>query len=155
MKSVGNEITFREDMYELEALKKEILYLSDKVGYRLRAKEYKGRTINIKIKFNDFEVITRARTIKDVTDSTDQIFEVAYDLLRINKGEKGIRLIGVTVSNIDSDRPVQMSLFDSEKEDRPVDDMVDDIRGKYGYDAVVRGGLLDYRAFKNDNKLSD
>ncbi|MDA3844971.1 MAG: DNA polymerase IV [Vallitaleaceae bacterium] len=155
MKSVGNEITFSKDIYELEAIKKELLYLSDKVAYRLRKKEFKGRTINIKIKFNDFEVITRARTINQPTDSTDEIFEVAYDLMRINKGDKGIRLIGVTMSNIDVDKPVQMSLFDQENEVRPVDDMVDLIREKFGYDAVVRGGLLDYRGFKNKNKLSE
>jgi len=155
MKSVGNEITFSKDMYELEAIKKELLYLSDKVAYRLRKKAFKGRTINIKIKFNDFEVITRARTIAEPTDSTDLIFEVAYDLMCINKGDKGIRLIGVTMSNLDVEQPVQISLFDQENEVRPVDDMVDHIRGKFGYDAVVRGGLMDYRGFKNKNKLSE
>jgi len=142
MKSVGNEITFSKDMYELEAIKK-------------RKKAFKGRTINIKIKFNDFEVITRARTIAEPTDSTDLIFEVAYDLMCINKGDKGIRLIGVTMSNLDVEQPVQISLFDQENEVRPVDDMVDHIRGKFGYDAVVRGGLMDYRGFKNKNKLSE
>lgn len=155
MKSVGNEITFSKDINDLEALKIQLLYLSDKVAYRLRRKFFKGKTISIKIKYNDFEVITRARTLNHVTDSTDEIFRVAYDLMKINKGAKGIRLIGITVSNLGEEEQTQLSLFDTVESNKPVDEMVDQIRDKFGYDAVVRGGLMDYKGFKNRNKLAD
>lgn len=155
MKSVGNEITFSKDIYEEAELKKHLLYLSDKVGYRLRKKFYKGKTITLKIKFNDFTVITRSKSLKQVTDNTDIIYELACELLRKNKGTLGIRLIGVTVSNIGDEVGVQLCLFDQPDEEAPVDGMVDSIRGKFGYDAIVRGKLMDYKGFKNRNKLSD
>lgn len=154
MKSVGNEITFSNDIYELEALNKELLYLADKVGYRLRKKEFQGRTISIKIKFNDFSVITRAKTIDHYTNETKLIYDTACQLMKDNKGTRGIRLIGITVSNIKGDEPTQMSLFTDDEAHTPVDEMVDDIRKKFGYDAVVRGGIMRYKGFKNQNKLS-
>lgn len=166
VKSVGNELTYSKDLTSLSDIFRELLVLSEKVGYRLRKKHLKGKTISIKVKFYDFTVITRAKTIDSPTDATDRIYQVAKDLI-VNeqsilmksikrepeyehpdtKGEsllsKPIRLLGVTVSNFQDDEIQQLSLFDQEISTNKLDGMVDEIRKKHGYDAVKRGTILE------------
>lgn len=142
-KSVGNELTFPKDLTQLKDIFRELLVLSDKVGYRLRKKNLKGKTISIKIKFFDFTVITRSKTIEAPTDSTDRIYEVIKGLILANQFNKGIRLLGVTVSNFEDDTNQQLSLFNQEIGNNKLDYMVDNIRNKYGYGAVKRGTILE------------
>lgn len=139
VKSVGNELTYTTDITDIDIIKREILLLSDKVGYRLRKKMLKGRTISIKIKYNDFSIITRSKTINKLTDSTDKIYDIAKELILKNINSKAIRLLGVTISNFDSGEDIQLSLFDTNEEHNQVDAMVDAIREKYGYGSMRRG----------------
>ncbi len=143
-KSVGNELTYSKDIHELERIKNELLLLADTVGHRLRHKMLKGRTLQIKIKYNDFTVITRSTTFSKPTDSTDYIFSQAFQLMKDNRGKKPIRLLGISLSNFESDISSQISLFEMEEEtESKVDFMVDRVRDKFGYDAIKRGSLLD------------
>lgn len=143
VKSVGNELTFPKDLTQLKDIFKELLVLSDKVAYRLRKKKLKGKTISIKIKFSDFTVITRAKTIDVATDSTDCIYEVVKKLYLANQFDKKIRLLGVTVSNFENEEMLQLSLFNQEFNSNKVDYMVDEIRNKFGYNSIKRGTLFE------------
>lgn len=142
VKSVGNELTYPKDLEDMKDICRELLVLSDKVGYRLRKKDLKGKTISIKVKFFDFTVITRSKTIEGYTDSTDRIYHVAKDLMTNNVILKPLRLIGVTVSNFEQEEIGQLNLFDEEVETTKLDGMVDAIRQKHGYSAVNRASLL-------------
>lgn len=148
VKSVGNELTYPKDLEDMKDICRELLVLSDKVGYRLRKKALKGKTISIKVKFSDFTVITRAKTIEVYTDSTDRIFQVARDLMRSNVSFKPLRLLGVTVSNFEEDDAVQLNLFDKEEATTKLDGMVDAIRNRHGYDAVNRASILKMKGEK-------
>lgn len=144
MKSVGNELTYRKDIMELEDIKNELLLLADTVGHRLRHKMFKGRTLQIKIKYNDFTVITRSKTFSRGTDSTDFIFNEAFELMKANRGKKPIRLLGISLSNFGGDEAAQLSLFKEESgETQKVDIMVDSVRDKFGYAAINRASILD------------
>lgn len=145
LKSVGNELTYSKDITTVEEIRNELLLLADTVGHRLRHKLLKGRTLQIKIKFNDFQVITRSHTFQIATDSTDYIFEKAMKLVMENRGQKAIRLLGISLTNFENEEATQITLFDqdNEKETQKVDVMVDSIRDKYGYKAIHRGSLLD------------
>jgi len=144
MKSVGNELTYRKDIIELETIKNELLLLADTVGHRLRHKMLKGRTIQIKIKYNDFTVITRSKTFSKPTDSTDFIFKESFELMKANRGKKAIRLLGISLTNFESEIISQLSLFEEESgETKKVDLMVDSVRDKYGYTAIKRASILD------------
>ncbi|WP_157950021.1 DNA polymerase IV [Vallitalea okinawensis] len=146
-KSVGNELTFSNDINQLEELYKRLLVLSESVGYRLRKKDLKGKTISIKVKYNDFSVITRSTTIDHCTNVTDTIYKNAYQLLTNSWRQKPVRLLGVTVTNFEDVSP-QTSLFSliEEKQDdvklKKVDQLTDDLRKKFGYNIVKRASTL-------------
>ena len=141
--SVGNELTYSNDLIEVEEIKRELLVLADTVGYRLRKKMLKGRTIQLKIKYNDFKVITRSISIGQPTDVTNKIFEHAFALYLDNKTEKPIRLLGISITNFSNDAIEQISLFDKpSKEENKVDEMVDRVREQFGYDKIYRASIL-------------
>lgn len=146
-KSVGNELTYQKDLTGEEEIRRELLVLSDTVGYRLRHKMLKGRTLQIKIKYNDFTVMTRSHTMAKNTHETDVIFQEALRLVTEHKKKKPIRLLGISLSQFDEDHARQLSLFDNPMDEpqRKVDEMVDRVRDKYGYNAISRASILDKR----------
>ncbi len=142
-KSIGNELTYSEDLSTEEDFKREILVLSEKVAYRLRKHGMKGRTVTVKIKFNDFSVITRAKTLPLKTDNSQAIYETALGLVLENVKRMPVRLLGVSVSQFDSGFEGQIVMEQLlESEESPVDKVMDAIREKYGYDAVSRASIL-------------
>jgi len=145
VKSVGNELTYAADITSLDKIKNEVLLLADTVGHRLRRKMLKGRTLQIKIKYNDFTVITRNKTFEMPTDSTDFIFEQAFELIKVNRGKKPIRLLGISLSHFESEICRQLTLFDDKDSynSKKIDSMVDQVREKYGYKAINRASILD------------
>ncbi len=144
-KSVGNELTYSKDITDFERIKEEVLLLSDKVGYRLRKHMLSGKTISIKLKYSTFKVVTRSKTIEGPTHHTEVIYDTAMALVQEAWTKQPIRLIGVTVSNFESESTTQLSLFDMETvpEHSEVDHMVDSIREKFGYGMIKRATLLD------------
>jgi DNA polymerase-4 len=106
-KSVGAEDTFPEDLIEQADLEKELDRISVLVAKRLGRHDLKGRTVSLKIKYNDFRIITRSRS--DITAHADaeRIAVVAKELLVTTlPAPKGIRLLGVSMSNFESMKPV-------------------------------------------------
>jgi DNA polymerase-4 len=143
MKSIGNELTYGTDLCDMGCILKEILGLSDKVAFRLRGQHYRCRTITLKIKYSDFTVITRSKTINFPTDETNVIYQGAKELAILHAGHKPIRLIGVTVTNFEDSNNKQLSLFEEETAStKDVDLMVDKIRGKYGFEAIKKAGAM-------------
>jgi len=143
-RSVGNELTYSTNISSTQQIKREILLLSDQVGHRLRKSGLTGKTISVKIRFNDFTTITRSKTLIAPTHHTDTIYDVAMALIEKAGVYRPIRLLGVTVTNFKEDTYNQLSLFEMETvpEHPEVDHMVDHIREKYGYDMIGRARLL-------------
>ena len=143
-KSIGNELTYSSDLKDKPILQEQLLLLSDKVGHRLRKHMVSGRTITIKLKYNDFKLVTKSRTLDGPTHHTDVIYQVSNELLSVLWNGKPVRLIGVTVSGFMDEQLGQLSLFDMETvPDHPgVDHMLDEIRERFGYQSVGRAKLL-------------
>jgi len=112
-KSLGAENTFSVDYSDLGDLQEQLLKIEAEVWRRLHRSQIFGRTLTLKIKFSDFEQITRSRTQFDLFDSPEIIHEVAAQLLQ-NEAPfvKGIRLLGLTVSNFPNEErgPVQLTI---------------------------------------------
>jgi len=70
------------------------LELTEQVGYRLRRKGLKGRTVTVKIRFGDFRTITRSRTLGEAIDVDGTIYKVVRELFLANSGEPPWRLVG-------------------------------------------------------------
>lgn len=143
-KSISNEITFSEDIIEESIIKSYLLKLSDKVSRRLRKHCLIGKTIHLKIKYNDFETVTSQASVSDPTSLPSEIFRSVWNLyLKRQLKAKKIRLIGVGVSNLYPDNYTQqLSLFtDSKKKEREnkLLNSLDSILEKYGEKAICRG----------------
>ena len=102
-KSVGVEETFLHDLETLAAMDKELEALAGSLTRRLTRSEVAGKTITLKLRFSNFETITRSRTHDRFISKKPEILSIVLDLLRQSGVEgKGVRLLGITVSNLDN-----------------------------------------------------
>jgi DNA polymerase-4 len=103
-KSVGAENTFFSDLTEFEAMMSELFPLIDKIWRHCEDKGTRGRTVTLKVKFADFELITRSRTVAGAVGSRSDLETVSTDLLRaLFPMEKAVRLLGVSISGFVDD----------------------------------------------------
>lgn len=138
-KSIGREITYEEDIYGFEACRKQLLALSELVGYRLRSKGYYGRTLTLKVKFADFKTQTRSLTSEADIASDEEIYRLAVLLLQKVSLTKGVRLLGVTVSSLASGASIALNFEeDSKKEKRS--QLTDALKARFGEGIIHRGG---------------
>ncbi|MFB6454267.1 DNA polymerase IV [Chitinophaga sp. Hz27] len=124
-KSVGAEDTFPEDLTEIAAMHEELTKIATTVVGRLERHQLKGRTVTLKIKYNDFKQITRNQSFPYPLNDFQTILDTAKQLLgATSPGEHPIRLLGITVSNfgeahisIGKEGPSpQLSLFNFDEE---------------------------------------
>lgn len=112
-KSVGAENTFSSDLYLTDQLLQEIKNIAKTLWGRIERSGKLGRTLTLKIKFADFEQITRSKTFPIFITTQAEIFSEAKSLLRkVEPLQKGVRLLGLTVSNFEEIEkgPVQLVL---------------------------------------------
>jgi DNA polymerase-4 len=100
------------------------------------------RTITLKLKYSDFRLITRSRTVEPATDSTQVVAKTALGLLSREKGAQGVRLIGVGVSHFEP-RTRQLPLFpkgtsQQERQSR-LDQAMDEVAERFGTGRLRRG----------------
>ena len=141
-KSIGHEETFARDHHRIDTLQREAVRMADAVAQRLRNHGLAGRTVTIKVRFHDFRTITRSVTLTTAVDTGPVIARAAKELLDQLDPSSGVRLLGVTVSNLAEDGARQLSL---EGVEQPGWDdasrAVDDIRRRFGDDAIVPATL--------------
>jgi DNA polymerase IV len=113
-KSVGAESTFVTDLTEFEAMVSELQPLIDKVWRHCEDKGTRGRTVTLKVKFADFELISRSRTMARAVGSRIEFGNVSAELLKaLFPVQKAVRLLGVSVSGFvgeEIDDPAQIAL---------------------------------------------
>lgn len=112
-KSLGAENTFSEDYQQLEDLEEHLQEIEDELWRRLQRAQTFGRTLTLKIKFADFEQITRSKTLADILMQRELLHQTALELLGHEAPfVKGVRLLGLTVSNFPhpGSGPVQLTL---------------------------------------------
>ena len=134
-KSVGEEETFPEDIFERTEIEARLVAQADEVARRLRAKGLFAQTVEIKIRFSDFETRSHARTLATPTDHTHELRQHARELLAsfARREWRAVRLCGFAASKV-TDAPGQLGLFEGEKRDRlaKLDDLRDQIRDRFG-----------------------
>ena len=145
-KSVGHEETYAVDHHTLSTLHDEALRLSDAVANRLREGGVAGRTITIKVRFASFQTITRSRTLPRPVDAGAALARVALELLEAVDPSPGVRLLGVSVSNLAPRPGEQMRLGEGEggggEREPAVARAVDEVRRRFGDTAVGPATLL-------------
>ncbi len=140
-KSISRETTLPQDTLDARLLQGTLYRLAEEVGAELRSQGKQARCITLKLRYADFETITRSQTIKEGIEADQAIFEIADRLLKkaLAQRRKKVRLIGVRVSNL-TGAGKQLSLFDRSGERLSyLNRAVDRIRQKYGFSAIETG----------------
>lgn len=144
-RSCGEENTFPEDATDDELVEATILAHAETVARRLRREGRKGRTVTLKWRpsgmGSDWSLIARSHTLGEATDDGPSISRAAISLWRAEGEHPPIRLVGVQVSGLDGDRPVQLGLFHSEEDSRrdALNRAMDDIVARFGPGSLRRG----------------
>ena len=145
-KSVGHEETYSTDHHSLATLRDEALRLSDAVANRLREAGVAGRTITLKVRFASYETITRSRTVPRPVDAGPAVARVAMELLEAVDPSPGVRLLGVSVSNLGPRPGEQLRLGEGDRQggerEPAVARAVDEVRRRFGEKAVGPATLL-------------
>jgi DNA polymerase-4 len=130
--TISNERTFREDVRDPACIESMLCSLCERVCWRARKRGVTARTVTLKLRYADFQTLTRSRTLTP-TCSELELYPVIRELFkRARKRRTAIRLLGICLSNL---RPhdEQLSLFEHNE---PLHRAVDQIRSRYGYDAL-------------------
>ncbi|KNZ42729.1 DNA polymerase IV [Acetobacterium bakii] len=149
MKSIGREKTLAKNISDIEKAKNILIELADDIGMTARNHGKKGRTVQITLKYSDFRVATRQKTLPP-TSTTKEIYQVSCSLLEEHWNSNYlVRLIGLSLSGFDEEASLQqLSFFDqieatvkNDKNQR-IDQAMDKIRKKHGTDIITLAALV-------------
>jgi DNA polymerase IV len=143
--SIGSQRALGLRRYRLDELDSTLIALVDRVTRRMRAAGRVGRTVVLRLRFGDYSRATRSQTLLQPTAHTETILSAARGLLAVAMPDlehRGATLVGISVANLQNDDAVQLVL-PLERGDGPaLDFALDEIRRRYGADAVKRAVLL-------------
>lgn len=143
-KSLGHEETYAHDLVEREDVRREVVRLADAVATRLRSSSLAGRTVVVKVRFHDHATITRSYTAPLVVDTAPELARVAMGLLDGVDVGPGVRLLGVSVSNLVAGAARQLSFDEASNPGwAETSRAVDEVRSRFGDAAVGPAALLD------------
>jgi len=153
-KSISHETTFAQDINDVDILRSVLSNLTEQVAWRMRRQNVQGRTVQLKLRFDNFHTITRARSLSTATHHTRDLWRTVLQLLNkeITSGLPPIRLIGMGVGGFDSNESEsheQLGLFDTPKTDdvisdathseaEDIDKITDDINQRFGNKLLLR-----------------
>jgi DNA polymerase IV len=142
-RSIGGQRALGRKRRTPEAIDAIVVSLVDRLARRLRAGARVCRTIVLRLRFDDFSRATRSHTLRETTSETRVILATARALLAIAMPmieKQGLTLVGLTLANLEDDLVGQLGLpFDRQ---RALDATLDDVRDRFGSDAIVRAVLV-------------
>ena len=142
--------------YKDEDKLKEIIFRqTEEVCRELRSKNLFCKTVAIIFKNSNFKNYSAQTTLENATDNTETILKTAYQVFDDNYNQDEIRLIGVRLSNLTAEKSEQLSIFESEENDKNsnVQKTIDDINNKFGKSVVKRASLTIVGESKSKKRL--
>ena len=122
-----------------------VIALVDRVCRRMRSAGRVGRTVMLRLRFDDFTRVTRSHTLARATSHTETVLSTVRDLVAKAQpliDRRGITLVGIAVGNLDDDGAVQLTLSFERRNGGALDAALDDVRERFGSGAVTRARLL-------------
>jgi DNA polymerase-4 len=145
-KSIGHEETFATDHFTHATLDRELVRMAEAVAARLRKAGVTGRTVQVKVRFNDFRTITRAETVPEGLDEAPALVKVARRLLEAVDVGQGVRLLGVSLSQLAEGAARQLTFEDAAAPGwTGATQAIDEIRDRFGDAAIVPATLVGTR----------
>ncbi|WP_135076891.1 DNA polymerase IV [Terasakiella sp. SH-1] len=146
-KSISNEVTLDENLHSFTDLKDALYPICQKISGRMKKAQLAGRTVTLKVKTTGFRNITRSRQLPKPSQSAEDLFDCSIDLLEPLCDGRSYRLIGTgfsmleDVNQLTPDAPDLFELAEKQKDQRSAK-AIEEIRQKYGGNAIVKGRLL-------------
>lgn len=109
-KSVAVEETYFENLVDDEAVAQQLLSISEDLENRLRQKDIKGKSLTLKIKYQDFSMFTRSRTQEMYYENAQEFYKTAQQLWELRPYNKPVRLLGLSLSNLNTAETKQISV---------------------------------------------
>ena len=145
VKTISKEITFFEDTSDTDLLDGHLWRLAEKVSDRCKARNYAGKTVNLKVKKADFKLLTRSITLNEPTQMTDRIYTNVRQMLNSIIDNAPFRLVGVGISHLtkpeDADQFMDLLEQDAAKRAK-AERVTDTIRKRFGKDSILKGRSL-------------
>jgi DNA polymerase IV len=149
-KSVSRETTLSRDLRKPEELESILALLTARVAAQLRDEQLLAKTVSLKLRHDDFRTVTRRHTLEIATDLDAELYGAARALFRtafedVRRRNRGVRLIGIAATNLGT--AAEEDLFEPAARTRlrHLTAAVDEVRGKYGFDAVSPGTIFELR----------
>lgn len=145
VKSISNETTFQDDTSDPDILDGHIWRLAEKVADRAKAKGISGRVVTLKLKRADHKILSRRTALHDPTQLADTLYRTARGLFDLVEPGRSYRLLGVGLSDLSTDAcpDTPGDLLDPQARQRgKAERATDEIRAKFGADAILKGRAL-------------
>ena len=146
--SIGSQHALGRRARSAAELDAALIGIVERVTRRMRAARRVGRTVTLRLRFDDFSRATRSQTLLQATAQTRIVLRTARELLAASAPlirERGLTLIGIAVSNLADDLPLQLALPLEAADTELLDAVLDEIRERFGPTAVTRAVLLAQR----------
>ncbi len=144
-RSIGSQCALGRRKRTHDELDAVLVAIVDRVTRRLRVARRVARTVTLRLRFEDFERVTRSHTLGQATDDTGLLLGAARTLLA-DAGPliatRGITLLGLSLANLDDADAVQLTLPFDRRRPETADRTVDEIRARFGTDALRRAVLV-------------
>jgi len=143
-KSIGHELTFDHDVFDPARLEATLLDLAESVATRLRHHGMAAGAVQLKLRYEGFDTITRQAPLDHQVRDAEPIYELGVALLRKARApERAVRLIGVTAIHLSEYQ--QLSLFDAPDKTDRLARSIDSVRERFGERAITRARLIGHR----------
>jgi len=139
-KSIGHSMTLEHDITAHDQILGYILQLVDMVTKRMRREALAGRVVSITIRYSDFHTFTRQKKIQDATDDAQKIYLVAQTIFKKITLEKPVRLLGVSVADLQK-KEKGLFLFEQDAKRDNINKALDAVCSRFGEDALTFAAL--------------
>ena len=143
--SISNSTTLGYNLTNLNQIYKVLLPLTENVCRQLRKKDKYANQVGVILKDKNFKVYSHQRKLKNATSNTDEIYNVAKELVKELWNEEKIRLVGIAISRFSNNISHQMSLFEDIKEvenNSELDKTIDRLKSSYGNNIIVKASSI-------------
>jgi DNA polymerase IV len=143
--SIGSQRARGRAPWSAESVDADVIALVDRVTRRMRAAGRAGRTVVLRLRFEDFSRATRSHTLPQATASTETVLTAARSLVDAvlpTLRQRGLTLVGISVANLETDRELQLVLPFDGRHQEALDAVIDEVRERFGSKAITRAVLL-------------
>jgi DNA polymerase-4 len=143
--SIGSQRARGRSPWSADSVDADVIALVDRVTRRMRIAGRAGRTVVLRLRFDDFTRATWSHALPHPTASTETVLTAARSLLQSalpTLEQRGLTLVGISVANLENAREVQLLLPFDGRQDEALDAVVDEVRERFGSKAIMRAVLL-------------